>query len=196
MQLQFWQLIPCPFLLGSQTQVNLDIPIELMKGIRVRWPRRSWNRASPSNLATKKYNIEMVVDMHTEVRRTLSCSWEDVDTTWRCNASLQCGSATIWMLYFRKAGFEVEALFLGLEVIWPESSSLSSMAISKVTCVWDPSWNGHRISCQNCSCIWYYSQHIRDICQGTTEFCTPMSCLHWGWWPSIWATVVRCKMVR
>ena len=23
--------------------------------------------------------------------RTLGCSWEDVDTTWRCTASLQCG---------------------------------------------------------------------------------------------------------
>ena len=41
-----------------------------------------------------------------------------------------------------------------------------------------------------------YSKHTRDICQGVAESCTPMSCLHWGWWPSIWATVVRCKMVR
>ena len=47
-QLQFWQLIPYPFLLGSQTQVNLDIPVEIMKGIQVKWPRRPWNRASPS----------------------------------------------------------------------------------------------------------------------------------------------------
>ena len=47
-----------------------------MKGIQVRWPRRPWNRTSPSNPATRKYSIEMVVDMHTEVRRTLGFSWE------------------------------------------------------------------------------------------------------------------------
>ena len=41
-----------------------------------------------------------------------------------------------------------------------------------------------------------YSNHTLDICQGAAESCTPMPCLHWGWWPSIWATVVRCKMVR
>ena len=41
-----------------------------------------------------------------------------------------------------------------------------------------------------------YSNHTRDICQGAAESCTPMSCLHWGCWPSIWATIVRCKMVR
>ena len=99
--------------LGSETQVNLDIPIEIMKGIQVRWPRRPWNRAFSSNPATRK------------------CSW-----------------------------------------------------------------NGHRISYRNSSCLWYYSKHIRDICQGAAESCTPMSCLHWGWWTSIWATVVRCKMVR
>ena len=74
-----------------------------MKGIQVRWPRRPWNRASPSNPATRKY-----------------------------------------------------------------------------------SWNGHRISCQHSSCLWYYSKHIRDICQSAAEFCTPMSCLHWGSWPSVY----------
>ena len=41
-----------------------------------------------------------------------------------------------------------------------------------------------------------YSKHTRDICQSAAESCTPMSCLQWGWWPSIWATVVRWKMVR
>ena len=69
-QLQFWQLIPYPFLLGSQTQVNLDIPIEIMKGIQVRWPRRPWNRASPSSPAIRKYSIEIVADIHkADVRR-------------------------------------------------------------------------------------------------------------------------------
>ena len=53
----------------------------------------------------------------------------------------------------------------------------------------------HGISYQNCSCLWYYSKHIRDICQGAAESCTSMSFLHWDWWTSIWATVVRCKMV-
>ena len=60
-----------------------------------------------------------------------------------------------------------------------------------------------RFSTSNCSVehpLWapwsQYSKHIRDICQGAAEFCMPMSCLHWGWWPSIWATVVRCKMIR
>ena len=62
-----------------------------MKGIQVRWPRRPWIRASPSNPATRKYSIEMVMDMHTEVRCTLGSSWEEVDITWRCTASLQCG---------------------------------------------------------------------------------------------------------
>ena len=58
------------------------------------------------------------------------------------------------------------------------------------------SWNAHRIIFQISSCLWCYSKYIRDICQSSAESCTPMSCLHWGWWPSIWATVVRCKMVR
>ena len=103
-----------------------------------------------------------------------------------------------FQLYFLVAGLEREALFMACDVTWPESPSLFPMIISKFTCVWDPSrnwkWNG--ISYQNSSCLWYYSKHIRDICQGAAESCTPMSCLHWGWWPSIWATVVRCKMVR
>ena len=33
------------------------------------------------------------------------------------------------------------------------------------------SWNGHRISCQNSSCLWYYSKHIMDICQSAAESC-------------------------
>ena len=46
-------------------------------------------------------------------------------------------------------------------------------------------------------CPWsQYSKHARDICQGAAESCMPLSCLHWGWWPSIWATIVRCRMVR
>ena len=41
-----------------------------------------------------------------------------------------------------------------------------------------------------------YSKLTRGIFQGAADTCTPMSRLHWNWWPSIWATVVRCKMVR
>ena len=35
-----------------------------MKGIQIRWSRRPWNRASPSNPGIRKYSIEMGVDMH------------------------------------------------------------------------------------------------------------------------------------
>ena len=163
-----------------------------MKGILVRWPRRPWNRASPSNPETIKYSIEMVVDMQTEVRRTLGCSWEDVDTTWRCTASLQSGCPQPFQCYISGSpDLKGRPYSMTYEVVWPESPSLFSMGISKVTCVWDPSWNGHRMSC-----LWYYSKHVRDICHGAAESCTSMSFLHWGWWPSIWATVVRCKMIR
>ena len=169
-----------------------------MKGFRVRWPRRSWNRASPSNPAIRKYTIKMVVDMHTEVRRTLVCSWENVDTTWRWTASLQCGCPQPSQCCISGSlDLKGRPYSMTCEVIWPESPSLFSMWISKVTCVWDPNRNGHGISYyQNCSCLWCYWKHIRDICQRAAESCTPMSCLHWGWWPSIWGTVVRCKMVR
>ena len=30
----------------------------------------------------------------------------------------------------------------------------------------------------------------QHICQGVAESCTLMSCLHWSWWLSIWATVL------
>ena len=45
-------------------------------------------------------------------------------------------------------------------------------------------------------CVVSHSKHTRDICQGAAESCTPMSWLHWGWWTSTWATVIRCKMLR
>ena len=96
-----------------------------MKGIQVRCPRRPWNRASPSNPATRKYSIEMVVDMHTELRRTLGCSWDDVDTTWRCTASLQCGCpqpsqcCISWSLDLKGRPYSMAS-----EVTWPESPSL------------------------------------------------------------------------
>ena len=101
-----------------------------------------------------------------------------------------------FQLYFLVAGMEGEALYHGLRGHLTWMPFTISMGITKFTCVWDPSRNRHRISYQNCNCLWYYSKHIRDICQGAAESCTSMSFLHWGWWPSIWATFVRCKMVR
>ena len=170
------KLIPCPFLLRSQAQVNLDIPIKIMKETQVRWPGRLWNMASPSNPTTRKYWNDMVVDMHTEVRRILGCSWEDVDTTWRCTASLQCGCPQLSQCCISGSlDLKGRPYSMACEVIWPEFRSLYSIGISKVTCVWESSRNGHRISCQNCSCLWYYSKHMRDICQSAAESCTPMS---------------------
>ena len=116
---------------------------------------------------------------------------------WRCTASLQCGCPQPSQCCTSGSlDMQGRLYSMACEVTWSESPSLFSMGINKVTCVWDSSWNGHRIGCQNCSCLWYYSKHIRDICQSAAESCTSMSCLHWGWWPSIWATVVKCKMVR
>ena len=135
-----------------------------MKEVQVRWPHRPWNRAIPSNPATRKYSIEMVADIHTEVRRTLGCSWESVDTTWRCTASLQCGCPKPCQ-YCISWSLDLKAC----EITWSQSPSLFSMGISKITCVWDPSRNVHGISCQNCSCLWYYSKHIGDICQGAAR---------------------------
>ena len=68
---------------------------------------------------------------------------------------------------------------------------------------WITGFTVPRFPTSNCSVehpLWgpwsQYSKHIRDICQGATESCSSMSFLHWGWWPSTWAIVVRCKMVR
>ena len=115
----------------------------------------------------------------------------------RCTASLQCGCPQPSQFCISESlDLKWRPYSISCEVIWPESPSLFSMGISKVTCVWDLSWNGHRISCQNYSCLRDYSKHIRDICEGAAESCTPMSCLYWGWLPSIWRTVLRCKIVR
>ena len=153
-----------------------------MKGIQARWPRKPSNRASLSNPTTRKYSMEMVVDVHTDASSTLGCSWEDVDTTWWCTTSLQCGCpqpSQCWIS--RSLDLKGRPYYMACEVIWPESPSLLSMGISKVTYVWDPSWNGHRISCQNCSCLWYYSKHIRDICQDAAESCMPChACIEVG----------------
>ena len=62
-----------------------------------------------------------------------------------------------FQLYFLVGGLEREALFHSLwgHLTW--IPFIISMGISKFTCVWDPSRNPHRISYQNCSCLWYYS---------------------------------------
>ena len=66
-----------------------------------------------------------------------------------------CMSATIsccisWSLDWKERPYS-----MACEVTWPESPSLFSIGIFEVSCVWDPSGNGHGISCQNCSCLWY-----------------------------------------
>ena len=68
---------------------------------------------------------------------------------------------------------------------------------------WIIGFTDPRFSTSNCSVehpLWgqrsQYSKHTRDICHGAPESCTPMSNLHWGWWLSIWAPVIRCKMIR
>ena len=58
-----------------------------MKGIQVRWLRRLWNRASPSNPAT---SIEMVADIYTEVRRCTVMLYPHSLTNNQGYASLQC----------------------------------------------------------------------------------------------------------
>ena len=152
-----------------------------MKGIQVRWPRWPWNRASPSNPATRKYSIEIVADIHIEASRCTIMLYPHTLTNSKAYASLQCvypqppQCCISWSLDWKGRPYS-----MACEVTWPESPSLFSMGISKVICVWDPSRNGHEISCQNCSCLWYYSKHIRDICQGMAESCMPMLSLHWG----------------
>ena len=132
--------------------------------------------------------------------RTLGCSWEDVDTTWRCTASRQqlWMSATISMLYFLGAKLEWEALFHGLRgyLTWIPLVIFYGDIWSHF-CFEIPVETGiELITGIVAACQWCYSNHTRNICQGAAESCTPMSCLHWDWWPSIWAAVVRCKMVR
>ena len=160
-----------------------------MKGIKVRWSRRPWNRASPSNPTIRKYSIEMVADIHTEVRQCTVMLYPHTLTNSQEYASLQCANHNHLNAVFPGR------LFHGLRGHLTWIPFIISMGIFKFTCVWDPSRNGHGISCQNCSCLRYYSKHNRDICQGSAESFTSMSFLHWGWWPSIWATVVRCKIM-
>ena len=145
-----------------------------MKGIQVRWPRRPWNRASPSNPATRKYSIEMVVDMHTQVRR------RGLPLAVRERMWIQHDGApphfSVDVRNYLNASFPDRCIWRGGAIPWPARSPdlipfIIFMGISKFTCVWDPSRNGHGISYQNCSCLWYYSKHIRDICQGATESC-------------------------
>ena len=146
-----------------------------MKGIQVRWPRRPWNRASltiqrPGNTALRRCGHPHWSEaVHRHVVSTSSHEQPRVRLT------SVCISTTISFLYFLFAGLEGEALFHGLRGHLTWIPFITSMGISKFTCVWDPSRNGHGISCQNCSCLWYYSKHTRDICQGAAESCAQMS---------------------
>ena len=110
-----------------------------MKGIQVRWPRRPWNRASPSNPAIRKYGIEMAAwhphwseAVHRHVVSTSSHEQPRVHLT------SMCIYTTISMLYFLVAGFEGEALFHDLRCRLTWIPFIISMGISKFTCVWDP----------------------------------------------------------
>ena len=69
-----------------------------MKGIQVRWPRRPWYRASPSNPATRKHITEMVADIHTEVRRCTVMLYPHPLTNSQGYASLQCGCPQLSIL--------------------------------------------------------------------------------------------------
>ena len=96
-----------------------------MKGTQVRWPRKSWNRASPSNPAIRKYSIEMVVDIHTEVRRCTVMLYPHLLTNSQGYASLQCA-------YPQPSRFCISCSLdwkgrpysMACEVTWPESTSL------------------------------------------------------------------------
>ena len=96
-----------------------------MKGIQVRWPRRPWNRVSPSNPAIRKYNIEMVADIHTEVRRCTIMLYPHPLTNSQGYSSLQCAfpqpsqCCISWSLYWKGRPYS-----MACEVTWPESPSL------------------------------------------------------------------------
>ena len=65
---------------------------------------------------------------------------------------------------------------------------------------WITSFMDPRVPTSNCSVehpLWVPWSQFFKTRQGqcAAESYMPISCLHWGWWPSIWATVVRCKMI-
>ena len=96
-----------------------------MKGIQVRWLRRPWNRASPSSPAIRKYSIEMVADIHTEVRRCTVMLYPHPLTNSQRYASLQCAypqpsqCCISWSLAWKGRPYS-----MACEVTWPESPSL------------------------------------------------------------------------
>ena len=96
-----------------------------MKGIQVRWPRRPWNRASPSNPASRKYSIKMVADIHTEVRRCTVMLYPHPLTNSQGYASLQCAYSQpfqcciSWSLDWKGRLYS-----MACEVTWPASPSL------------------------------------------------------------------------
>ena len=96
-----------------------------MNGIQVRWPRRPWNKASPSNPAIRKYSIEMFADIHTEVRRCTVMLYSHPLTNIQGYASLQCAypqptqCCISWSLDWKGRPYS-----MACEVTWPESPSL------------------------------------------------------------------------
>ena len=96
-----------------------------MKGIQVRWPRWLWDRVFHSNPAIRKYSIEMVADVHTEVRRCTVMLYPHPLANSQGYASLQCAypqpsqCCISWSL-----GWKGRPYSMVCEVTWPESSSL------------------------------------------------------------------------
>ena len=110
---------------GDSNTSDFRYPIEKMTGIHVRWPRRPWNRASPSNPAIRKYSIEMVADINTEVRRCTVMLYPHPLTNSQGYASLQCAQpqpsqcCISWSLDWKRRPYS-----MACEVTWPESPSL------------------------------------------------------------------------
>ena len=100
-------------------------------------------------------------------------------------------SATISMLYFLVAGLEEEVC----EVTWHESLPLFLWEYLNSLVLETPVETDMELVTK-IVVAYFIIQNASGICQGAAESCTSMSFLHWGWWPSNWATVVRCKMVR
>ena len=96
-----------------------------MNGIQVRWPRRPWNKASPSNPAIRKYSIEMFADIHTEVRRCTVMLYSHPLANSQGYASLQCEypqpsqCCIFWSLDWKAKPYS-----MACEVTWPKFPSL------------------------------------------------------------------------
>ena len=78
----------------------------------------------------------------------------------------------LWSLEWKGRPYSIAC-----EVIWPETLLIIFMEISYIDCEYDPSGNGHEISCHDCSYLWCYSKHARDIWENAAESCILILCL-------------------